>query len=137
MTCNLFKNPQTLKITARILMVIYLGIVALICFSAISTPKVNHLSLWGIPGDKIVHFLMFLPFPVLAWGSFPPKDGIPAWKVFLYVLAIFITGTLIGATTELVQDFLPNRCRELADVIADSCGIGTSCLALLIWRWLK
>ena len=54
------------SILSRVLFLMYLGAIALLCF--ISGEKIPDIQreIFGIPTDKLVHFFMFLPFPVLS-----------------------------------------------------------------------
>ena len=57
-------TPKT--ILARILFLLYLGAIALLCFMHVDKLPDVQKFIFGIPTDKIVHFGMFLPFPILA-----------------------------------------------------------------------
>lgn len=49
------------------LLVVYLGMVGWCCFGHFSDlPDIGQDNLFGIPMDKMVHFLMFFPFPSLS-----------------------------------------------------------------------
>ena len=126
------RSPFTHTGVFRILTVLYLGIVALLCFANLGTTPSQGM-IWGIPSDKIAHFLLFLPFPFLAWGcARPERETVP--YVLVKLSLIFLTGLLLGFGTEFVQGFLPGRCRELADFLADACGITATCLGILILK---
>ena len=57
-------------IWSRILFAVYLAAVAFLCFGQFSSSQDVPMDLWGIPTDKVVHFLMFFPFPLLACLAF-------------------------------------------------------------------
>lgn len=111
----------------RILTLLYLGAVALLCFANFnSLPDVQKTFL-RIPMDKLVHFLMFLPFPVLAYCSLRlERKGVV--KTILVLVAIFAVGCLIAWGTELVQSKLPYRDMDLLDFRADRIGLACGCL---------
>lgn len=116
----------------RVLMLLYLGAVCLLCFANLGDmgPKEQ---LWGIPSDKLVHCLLFFPFPLLAWGcTLSEKESVP--RTLGLILLFFILGAALGFLTEYIQDLLPNRCRETMDFLADLCGITAACLALMIYK---
>ena len=69
-------TPRQLKY-ARILFAVYLAAVLVLCFGKFPSSEDVPKYLWGIPTDKIVHFLMFLPFPVLAYLAFDRYPGKP------------------------------------------------------------
>ena len=60
---------------ARILFGLYLVAVAVLCFARFPESEDVPKSLLGIPMDKIVHFLMFFPFPVLTYLAFDRYRG--------------------------------------------------------------
>lgn len=111
-------------------MVCYLAVVAYLCFSQMSDlPSVSPVIL-GIPTDKIVHFLMFLPFPVLAFYCYDNKT-VRTGQALLYALITLIIGEMIAGSTELVQKRLIYRCSDPLDFLADSIGLFLSAAAIL------
>ena len=111
----------------RILMLLYLGAIALLCFANFSSIPDVQKSFLGIPTDKIVHFLMFLPFPVLAfWSLRPARRGVV--KTILILVAVFLVGCLIAWGTEYVQSKLPYRTMDLLDFRADRIGLACGCV---------
>lgn len=106
----------------RILTLLYLGAVALICFANFNNLPDVQKTFLGIPTDKIVHFLMFLPFPVLAfWSLRLRRKGVI--KTLLILVAIFALGCLIAWGTEYVQGMLPYRDMDMLDFRADRIGL--------------
>ena len=108
----------------QILTLLYLGTVAFLCFARF--PVMNEVPpvIFNIPMDKIVHFLMFLPFPILAFFSLPIKrKGVV--RTLLVLVAIFLLGCLIAWGTEWVQGMLPYRYMDAADFRADRIGLAT------------
>jgi VanZ family protein len=106
----------------RILTVVYLAALAVLCFANFGTDKEVPLSLFGIPTDKIVHFMMFLPFPVVTFFSFPlKKSGVV--RTMLLIIGVFVVGCLIAWGTEYVQSKLPYRTKDPADFKADGLGL--------------
>lgn len=111
-------------------MVCYLAVVAYLCFSQMSDlPSVCPVIL-GIPTDKIVHFLMFLPFPVLAFYCYDKKT-VRTGQALLCALITLIIGEMIAGSTELVQKRLIYRCSDSLDFLADSIGLFLSTAAIL------
>lgn len=119
-------------IIARILFALYLVAVAWLCFGRFSSlPDVQH-SYWGIPTDKIVHFLMFLPFPVLAYFAFD-RFTERFWPSVLCTLGAFAVGILFAAGTEWIQArFLPYRTGDFTDFRADLLALGISSVLVLV-----
>ena len=111
----------------RIIMLLYLAVVALLCFANFNSLPEAKTCFLGIQTDKIVHFLMFLPFPVLAfWSLLPARRGVV--KTIIILVAIFITGCLIAWGTEFVQSKLPYRTMDLLDFRADRIGLACGCV---------
>lgn len=64
------------------LLVVYLGMVGWCCFGHFSDlPDIGQDNLFGIPMDKVVHFLMFFPFPILCYLAFSGMTGRPRHTV--------------------------------------------------------
>ena len=108
------------KIAFRILFFMYLAGVLFLCFGHFdSTPSVP-LSFFGIPTDKIVHFTMFFPFPILAFFAFDRyTDSVKS--TLLFVGATFIVGLLLAFGTEWGQAHLTEyRSGDSMDLLADT-----------------
>ena len=106
----------------RILTLLYLAAVAVLCFAKFSSLPSVPGNFLGIPTDKIVHFLMFLPFPILALFGFKLKRPAVV-KIVLIVVGLFIIGCLLAWGTEYVQGKLPYRNMDPRDFRADSLGL--------------
>ena len=106
----------------RILTLLYLAAVAVLCFAKFSSLPSVPGNFLGIPTDKIVHFLMFLPFPILALFGFKLKKPAVV-KIVLIVVGLFIIGCLLAWGTEYVQGKLPYRNMDPSDFRADSLGL--------------
>ena len=115
----------------RILLVLYLCAVAWLCFGHFSNIPNVKMSYWGIPTDKIVHFLMFFPFPLLAFGGFDKYTTKP-WHSFLFVAVLFGIGCLLAGATEIGQGFTQYRSRDPKDFQAGGLALAISCLIVLI-----
>lgn len=113
----------------RLLFAVYLLAIAYICFASQGgLPSFDEWS-FVIPADKMVHFTMFLPFPVLLFHSMEKHRK---WHLILVVGV----GCVLAATTELVQALIPYRAADLTDFLADSLGLlcGTLIFCLFSWR---
>lgn len=103
----------------RLLMIVYIAAVAYLCFGKFSSMPNVHSSYFGIPTDKIVHFGMFFPFPILASLSIRQKGKTP-WRALWRTVGIFLTGCCLAAGTELIQGLTTYRAADPADFAADS-----------------
>ena len=116
---------------ARILFGLYLVAVAVLCFAHFPESEDAPKALWGIPMDKVVHFLMFFPLPVLAYLAFDRYRGKRSASV-LWTAATLLCGCAYAAVTELVQSRLPYRSGDPADFRADAFSLLLSSALVLI-----
>ncbi len=115
-----------------VLLIAYLILVGWLCFGEFSSDTQVSQDLFGVPMDKIIHFLMFLPFPVIMTGVFKGKTKKPIHSL-LMVMAFFFAGCIIAAGTEIGQGLTSYRVADPADFFADGLGLVTgSVLALVI-----
>lgn len=106
------------KTLIRIVFLLYIAAVLFLCFGKFSNLSGAPRHIMGIDSDKVVHFLMFFPFPILCYFSFR-WPGVKVWHSVLFSLCILGIGCAIAAGTELIQGFLPYRSSERADFGAD------------------
>ena len=93
-------------------------------------------SLWfGLPADKVGHFLMFMPFPILAFLTFE-TEGMTVGRKFLLLAVLMTVGAGLAMGTEHIQAQLAYRAAETGDFYADAAGlvIGGAAVLLFILR---
>lgn len=130
-TCKRCKMKKRVISTARILMILYILALAAICFGNMENlPKV-HKTFLGLEWDKYVHFLMFLPFPLITYWAAGVEPANP-WKAIGRTLCIFLAGCLIAAATEIGQEFLPYRSADPKDFLADAIALAVASLAVFL-----
>ena len=122
---------STKTILARILFILYLAAIAFLCFMHADKLPEMQKTLLGIPTDKVAHFLMFLPFPILAFLAYDHVTN-KFWSAVLFAVLTFAVGAGIAWLTEYVQGMLPYRSREIADLKADLLALGISTLGVFI-----
>lgn len=110
------------KKTLRILFFIYLLCVGYLCFASFKAIPSSPIFIFGLQADRIVHFLMFIPFPFLAFFSYEDKKA-SVWKVLLVLVLIFSIGCLVAGATEYIQGLLPHRAKDIEDFKADALGL--------------
>ena len=117
-----------IKKISMVLFCLYILAVCILCFmKPDDLPQVER-TFFGIPLDKVAHFLMFLPFPILS--SIPFMNDCKSMKINISLLAIFsIPGAGFAFGTEVLQEFTRYRSRETADLIADIAGIATGSIS--------
>ena len=123
-------------VISRILSAAYIITVAILCFGKFSASEEVPMDLWGIPTDKIVHFLMFFPLPVLAYLAFDRYRGKRRPALFWTVVA-FLGGCAFAAFTEWIQTMLPYRTGDPADFKADVLALVASSVVILAIILLK
>lgn len=93
-------------------------------------------SLWGIQADKIGHFLMFLPYSVIAYIAFRPETG-KKWRHILTLLAVLGAGIGLAMGTEQLQGLSEYRSYEIEDFYADVLGMECSALVTALYIIFK
>jgi VanZ family protein len=118
------KPNRKRSIIFSITMVLYLAAVGYLLFANFeklsSIPRV----FLGIPTDKIVHFCMFFPFPILAYLAYDQLTDTPL-KAFAALVSICAIGAIFAGLTEIGQSLLPYRYEDISDFRAD-------CLAIVL-----
>lgn len=115
---------------------LYMLAVGYLCFSRPDEIPSIPLDWFGIPTEKIAHFVMFTPFPILASLAFiPEKYG--KFRKVLGIIAIAALGAVTAAATEQIQEVLGYRCYETKDMMADLIGIAAGAVAMMAYVALK
>lgn len=122
-------TPKT--ILARILFVLYIAAVAFLCFMHVDKLPEMQNFIFGIPTDKVAHFLMFLPFPILAYLAYDHITD-KFWSALLFAVLTFVVGSLLAYATEVIQGKLPYRSMDIADLKADMLAMLLSCIFVFI-----
>ena len=116
------------KIIKILLLLIYIVAVSFcLCYNFKGNNAFNIPStIWGIPSDKVIHFFLFLPAPVLAFAAFHNKN-IP--KSFLIV---FVSTLTVAAIFEYAQRYTGYRTSDMIDFVANAAGIGAGTILSVI-----
>ena len=126
------KPNTTRSILSKIIMLLYVVAVAYLCFANFhKLPDVPKTFL-GIPMDKIVHFCMFFPFPILAFFAYDKLTETP-WQALAALLCICAFGGIFAGLTEMIQGALPYRSQDVHDFGADLLAIGLSGLLVFVY----
>lgn len=106
---------------SRFLLILYIIAVAILCFGRFNGGIDMSSELFGIPKDKIAHFTMFLPYPILMYLAFyRPGSKV---RLVLFLTAVIIAGGILAGATELIQGMLQYRSADITDFRADCLGI--------------
>lgn len=112
-------------------MLLYVAAVAYLCFANFSDVSNISRTIFGIETDKLVHFCMFLPFPILAFfsiGKYPKK----VWKNIFLAFCILLAGCMFAAATEVIQSRIIYRTGDPRDFKADLIAMAISTTVLFI-----
>lgn len=115
---------------------LYIAAVAYLCFARPDDmPQLPQLWL-GLPADKVGHFLMFTPFPLLGYLTFEVNEMSVGRKLFLIAILI-VFGASMALGTEYIQARLEYRSAENSDLLADVIGLITGGIFTLIYIFLR
>ncbi|HBH21082.1 MAG TPA: hypothetical protein DDX33_03605 [Rikenellaceae bacterium] len=124
------------KVLFRILLVLYIGTIAFLCFAKPDTFPAVHKSFLGIPADKAVHFLMFFPLPIIAFFALGRKNG-STLEVVGSIISVAAFSCVLAGITEIVQGTLPYRSEDINDFKADCLAIVLASIAVLIVHLIR
>ena len=125
------KPNRTRSIIFSIATVLYIAAVGYLCFANFNKLPEMPRTLFGIPMDKVVHFCMFFPFPVLAFLAYDHLTEKP-WHALAALVSICSFGCIFAGVTEIIQGSLPYRTQDIKDFGADCLAIGISSLMVFI-----
>lgn len=119
-------------IIARILLLVYAAMVCMLCFMRLGN-GIDMSSEWlGIPKDKIAHFFLFFPFPILMYAAFHMHRGKPV-RLILFLLLTLVIGAAAGAGIELIQMTTDYRSCDILDFRADCIGLLCGSILVMIY----
>ena len=124
------------KHISMIILCAYVAAVALMCFMKTDHAPAVEFSLFGIPSDKVVHFIMFLPLPILAYSAFLPS-GKGFWKDLAIFAVALLAGTGFAAGTERLQSMVEYRSGDIMDFAADMAGMACGGILTIIHMYRK
>lgn len=125
------------RLIARILFFLYIAAVLVLCFGQFKDAPSLPWTLLGIPSDKLVHFCMFFPFPILAFLAFDKYTETPR-STFLFSGITFLVGVALAFGTEWGQAHLTTyRSGDPLDWVADVSALFISTLIVIIWDLRK
>lgn len=118
------------KITAYMLLCIYLAAIIYLCFMKPDDLPEVPMTFFGLPLDKVVHFCMFAPFPILSFTAFYPKEA-TTWRQFMLLAVLVAFGAGMAYGTEQLQGMTDYRSYEMADFHADLTGLACGTAAVI------
>ena len=124
---------KRLKILFQIVFGVYVVAVLMLCFGHFDNTPSLPTTFLGIPTDKVAHFCMFLPFPILAFLAFDKYTETPK-STLLFSSLTFVAGVLLALGTEWGQAHLTNyRSGEPWDLAADLLALLLGTLVIIYW----
>lgn len=114
----------------------YFAVVLALCLAKPGQIPALEKSIWGIPADKIAHFLMFLPYPYIAYTAFRPAEY-ARQRHLMVLIAVLAAGTGIAMGTERLQALSDYRSYEIGDFYADVIGMTVSSIIAAIYIILR
>jgi VanZ family protein len=111
---------------------LYIAALCYLCFARPDGVPSIEINFFGIPIDKVVHFLMFLPFPFLAFKAFESENLKNGRHIILF-LGITAAGAALATLTEFIQGYLTYRSEDTYDLLSDYMGLSTGVVVLIIY----
>lgn len=91
-----------------------------------SLPSIEK-NFFGIPMDKMAHFLMFIPYPILAVAVFYRREK-TAGNALIVFSGAAATGLMLAYATEIIQAHIGYRSYDIHDFAADASGLAAGCI---------
>ena len=124
---------KRLKILFQIAFGVYVVAVLMLCFGHFDNTPSLPTTFLGIPTDKVAHFCMFFPYPILAFLAFDKYTETPK-STLLFSSLTFVLGALLALGTEWGQAHLTNyRSGEPMDLAADLLALFLGTLIIIYW----
>lgn len=115
----------------KFILVLYAVCVCFLCFGQFDGVEKAPQFIFGIPSDKIVHFCMFFPFPIIYYLSFKTLSRKPKKAIF-WALDTLVIGATFAAITELIQKTISYRSGDWNDFKADILAVALACVVTLV-----
>lgn len=126
-------SHRNILIWSAELLILYIAALLFLCLANFGGMDVPPRLFLNIPTDKIVHFLMFAPFPVIAWLFIKARIRSQV-KWFRMLVVLFVAGGLLALLTETLQGMTDYRSKDYFDALADMVGVLIGCIIVLIIR---
>ncbi len=119
-----------------ILLIIYIASVLFLSLYSFENTQIDLPKFFlGIPLDKIIHFIMYIPLPILLWAVL--IDFYPSYyHRGVALVIIFIISIILSTSTEILQKTTEFRQFEYLDLIANYLGVIIGLLSISIIKKL-
>jgi VanZ family protein len=120
-------------VVSKIIFYLYLIVLLSLMVFTIHTEDINvPETLWGLGFDKIVHFLVFFPYPFLLWFAFKKRFEANILRSIYYIIPI--SGIAIAIIMEFLQSFNPQRNFDIYDITANILAVIVGSLILILYH---
>lgn len=120
------------RISYFIVLCLYMAAVSYLCFARPDDIPTMYTYFLGIPFDKVAHFIMFLPFPFLAFMTLNTEASKTGKGLLLSGIAV--AGALVAAATEYIQSKISYRSAEPYDLLSDFIGISVGMIVVIVYH---
>lgn len=124
------------KIIFTALFCLYMAAVLFLCLMKPDDLPQPELYFFGLPLDKVAHFLMFMPFPILSQLMFMDKDR-KTYADIIILICMTALGVGLAFGTEHLQAMTQYRTSDINDVYADFTGLAAGCIITLTLIFIK
>ncbi len=122
---------RILKYTFHAIFYLYIALVLFASLYSFNDTKIDLSDyIFGIRVDRIVHYILFLPYSVIAWLAFGSTLKRYPGKYSKYY--ILLSGMIISSLTEYLQTLTPYRDFDLLDLTSNYLGIISGSLIVYI-----
>lgn len=109
---------------------IYIGAILYLCLTKPDNLPQTEFLIFSLPADKVAHFTMFLPFPILMYLMFFDRSR-SRWQDMLILVAAIALGIGAAFGTEYLQALTQYRSSDINDTFADMKGLSTGAMIVL------
>lgn len=124
------------SLVARIALVAYIIYVGYLLFANLHNIPNIPSRIFGIEADKIVHFCLFFPFPILGYLSCNNENE-TVTSFIGKMLCILAIGGAFAGLTEIIQGMVPYRTEDIHDYASDILSMVISSAIVTILRLPK
>ena len=115
------------RVVKILIFLAYVAIIAWLCFGTFKPNSHIPRVIFGFPTDKVVHFLMFLPFPILGTIAFDFRSW---WRA---LASSMLMANIIAFLFERLQSVLTShRITDAKDLNANLLGITLGLLITIV-----
>ena len=115
---------------------LYIAAILYLCLMKPDDMPQIEITFLGIPMDKLGHFIMFTPFPVLSYLMFTHRDR-SITRDFLILTGIIAVGVGLAFVTEQLQAMTQYRTSDINDAYSDMTGLAFGCIIKILLIIIK